>query len=67
MKPFITVLGDIAGLFLKQGQLSADDLGIIEIKQDCAFVGVKAVVAEGLIALVNNTRLKKKKVRLSIV
>ena len=59
--------GDIAGLFLKQGQLSADDLGIIEIKQDCAFVGVKAVVAEGLIALVNNTRLKKKKVRLSIV
>mgnify|MGYP001954024264 CR=1 FL=1 len=34
--------GDIAGLFMKQGQLSKDELGMIELKQDCAFVAVKA-------------------------
>ncbi len=55
--------GDIAGLFLKQGKLSKDDIGIIEIKPDCAFVAVKESKSKQLINLVNNSRLKKKKVR----
>ncbi|WP_378174709.1 DEAD/DEAH box helicase [Aquimarina sp. SS2-1] len=59
--------GDIAGLFFKQGKLSKDELGIIEIKPDCAFVAVKASKAKKVIEQVTNTRLKKKKVRVSMI
>jgi len=58
--------GDIAGLFLKQGKLSNDELGIIELKQDCAFVAVPALKANELIKTLNNTKLKNKKVRIAI-
>jgi superfamily II DNA/RNA helicase len=57
--------GDIAGLFLKQGNLSKDELGIIELKQDCAFVAVSKEKVHQVIEKTNNTRLKKKKVRIS--
>lgn len=57
--------GDIAGLFFRQGDLKNDELGIIELKQDCAFVSVKANKVDRLIADVNNQKLKKKKVRVS--
>ncbi|PHS09700.1 MAG: helicase [Kordia sp.] len=59
--------GDIAGLFCKQGKLTRDELGIIEIKPDCAFVAVKASKTKELISLTNNSRLKKKKVRISVI
>ena len=59
--------GDIAGLFFKQGRLSKDQLGVIELKQDCAFVAVPLNLTEELIARLNNSRLKKKKVRVSKV
>jgi len=59
--------GDIAGLFFKQGKLGKDELGIIEIKPDCAFVAVKASKANKVIEQVTNTRLKKKKVRVSML
>ena len=32
--------GDIAGMFFKQGDINKDQLGAIELKQDCAFVAV---------------------------
>ncbi|MEM6721019.1 MAG: DEAD/DEAH box helicase [Bacteroidota bacterium] len=57
--------GDIAGLFMKQGKLNKDELGMIELKQDCAFVAVKASKVKEVIQKTNNTRLKKKKVRVS--
>lgn len=56
--------GDIVGLFIKQGQLDKSELGVIEIKQDCAFVGVAATKANSIIALLDNVRLKKKKIRI---
>lgn len=59
--------GDIAGLFLKQGDLKMDELGNIELKQDCAFVAVPAGKAAGIIEKLNNSRLKKKKVRVRLV
>ena len=59
--------GDIAGLFFKQGAINQDQLGTIELKQDCAFVAVPVTIAEGLVEKLNNTRLKKKKVRVSII
>jgi superfamily II DNA/RNA helicase len=59
--------GDIAGLFFKQANLNKDELGTIEIKQDCAFVAVKASKTEAVIQSVNNSKLKKKKVRISLI
>ncbi len=58
--------GDIAGLFMKQGKLNKDELGVIELKQDCAFVAVQLYKAEQIIETLNNSRLKKKKVRISL-
>lgn len=59
--------GDIAGLFFKQGQLLQNELGTIELKQDCAFVAVPTSKTTKLIHQLNNIRLKKKKVRISLL
>ncbi|WP_299060943.1 DEAD/DEAH box helicase [uncultured Polaribacter sp.] len=59
--------GDIAGLFIKQGELTKEQLGVIELKQDCAFVAVPSTLKTQLIEKLNNTRLKKKKVRVTSV
>jgi len=59
--------GDIAGLFFKQGKLNNDQLGVIEIKQDCAFVAVQASVAKQVVQLLDNSKLKQKKVRVSCI
>ncbi|MCB9363832.1 MAG: DEAD/DEAH box helicase [Flavobacteriales bacterium] len=59
--------GDIAGIFMKQGNLTKDELGIIEIKQDCAFVAVAATKASQIVNQFDNTRMKKKKVRVNLV
>ncbi|OUS00105.1 helicase [Flavobacteriales bacterium 33_180_T64] len=59
--------GDIAGLFFKQSGLEKHELGIIELKQDCAFVAVPKAKVMSIIAKTNNTRLKKKKVRITEV
>lgn len=59
--------GDVAGFFMKQGKLNKDQLGIIEIKQDCAYVAVQASQIREVVQLTNNARLKKKKIRVSLV
>lgn len=59
--------GDIAGLFFKQGGLNKDELGRIELKQDASFVAVPASKSRKLIEELNNSRLKKKKVRISLM
>ncbi|CAN5403358.1 DEAD/DEAH box helicase [soil metagenome] len=59
--------GDIAGLFFKQGNLRHEELGNIELKQDCAFVAVPAEKASELIEILNNSKLKKKKVRVYLI
>ena len=59
--------GDIAGLFFKQGNVTQDQLGVIELKQDCAFVAVPVTIADKLVTTLNNSKLKKKKVRVMIV
>ena len=55
--------GDIAGLFIKKGNLKPDEVGAIELKTDCAFVAVTEEKADALCQQFNNTRLKTKKVR----
>lgn len=59
--------GDIAGLCFKQGKCGKNDVGIIELKNDCAFVAIKADKVKRLIKEVNNTKLKTKKVRVYLV
>lgn len=59
--------GDIAGLFFKQGNITKDQLGVIELKQDCTFVAVPLSIADTLVEKLNNTRLKKKKVRVTVL
>ncbi|WP_299121736.1 DEAD/DEAH box helicase [uncultured Tenacibaculum sp.] len=59
--------GDIAGLFFKKGDLTKEQVGIIELKQDCAFIAVPVIEAKRLVESLNNRRLKNKKVRISIV
>ncbi len=57
---------DIAGLFFKKGNLTKDQLGVIELKQDCAFVSVPIRETKRLIKELNNRRLKNKKVRITL-
>lgn len=59
--------GDVAGLFFKQGNLEKEQLGVIELKTDCAFVGVKTATLEKLLPKVNNMKLKEKKVRVTVI
>tara|TARA_R110002051_G_scaffold73143_1_gene132810 strand:- start:1161 stop:2477 length:1317 start_codon:yes stop_codon:yes gene_type:complete len=59
--------GDIAGLFFKQGEITKDQLGTIELLHDCAFVAVPVTIADALVDKLNNSRLKKKKVRITIL
>ena len=53
--------------FFKQGNLGKEDLGVIELKTDCAFVGVKTATLEKLLPKVNNMKLKEKKVRVTVI
>jgi len=57
--------GDIAGWFFKQGNLQKGELGGIELTPGNAFAAVLTHKADECIAKLNNTRLKKKKVRVS--
>ena len=56
--------GDIAGLFIKKGKLNGNQLGVIELKSDCAFVAVSSPKADDICNELNNQRLKKKKIRI---
>lgn len=59
--------GDIAGLFFKQGHLKPDELGVIELKQNCAFVAVPFDKAFELISVLNNSTIKKRKIRITLL
>uniref|UniRef100_UPI003F69ED53 DbpA RNA binding domain-containing protein n=1 Tax=Polaribacter sp. TaxID=1920175 RepID=UPI003F69ED53 len=59
--------GDIAGLFFKKGNLNKEQLGVIELKNDCAFVAIPKSESERLVQQLNNVYLKKKKVRVFLI
>jgi superfamily II DNA/RNA helicase len=56
--------GDLAGFFMKEGKLSKEELGMIELKQDCAFVAVKSDKVNSVVSSLNNSHLKKRKIRI---
>jgi superfamily II DNA/RNA helicase len=57
--------GDIAGLFIKQAGLEPYEVGHIEIKLDCTFVSIHRSQLTVALSKTNNTRVKKKKIRVS--
>lgn len=59
--------GDIAGFFFKEGKLKNGELGDIELKQESAFAAVKSDKVNQVIKLIDNKKLKTKKVRISVI
>lgn len=58
---------DIAGMLFKQGKLINGQIGLIELKNDCAFVSIKSSEVKEVLNRVNNIKLKKKKIRVSLI
>ena len=50
-------------MLFKQCHLEKSEIGTIELKQDCVFVAIPKNKASIIVDTINNTRLKKKKVR----
>lgn len=59
--------GDVAGFLIKKGGIKKDQLGLIEIKQNSCYVAVQKEITDQLIDNTNNSKLKKKKIRISIL
>ncbi len=57
---------DLVGSFFKKGELEKEDLGIVEVKDNCSYVAVKRSKAKRVIQLMNKQRIKKKKVLVQI-
>ncbi|MEJ7645815.1 MAG: DEAD/DEAH box helicase [Chryseolinea sp.] len=58
--------GDIAGLIIKKGGVSADDVGLITVLDHISFVAVKRTLATKLIDTIKEERLKKTKVKIAL-
>lgn len=56
--------GDLAGFFMKEGGLTQEQLGLIELKPECAFVAVHEKTVGTLLEKLNNQKIKKRKVRM---
>lgn len=59
--------GDIAGHFYKVGGIKKGELGQIELKPDCAFVAIPRQGADRYVRKLDNTRIKKRKVRVRLL
>lgn len=55
---------DIAGLFMKKGRLQKDEVGIIEVKDRCAYVAVKRVLVPDVLKMLSGERIKNKRVKI---
>lgn len=58
---------DIMGFVCKQGGLEAHQVGLIEIQNSCAYVSIPSSDTIGVVRTLNNTRIKKSKVRVARV
>lgn len=57
---------DLVGFFYKTGGLEKEELGHLEVKDKMSFVAVKSAKAKAVCTALNNKRIKKQKVRISI-
>lgn len=57
---------DIVGLLLKKGGLAKEDLGLIEVLDFSSYAAIKRNLAERVVALVKNEKIKGKKVKIEV-
>ncbi len=58
--------GDIAGFFMKTGGLAKDELGMIEIKDHCAYASVKKQKAKSLLEKTRNEKMKGRTYKITL-
>lgn len=58
--------GDIAGLLMKKGGVTADDVGLITTLDHASFVSVKRPLVKKLLANLKDERIKKLKVKIAV-
>lgn len=58
--------GDIAGFMTNQGELRAEDVGLIEVKDFFSFIAIRRTKATHVIHITKNARIKNKKAKLEI-
>ncbi len=57
--------GDIAGFLTNQGELKADDIGIIDVKDFSSFIAIRRTKASSLLHTTKDKRIKNKLAKLS--
>jgi len=57
---------DIVGLFLQKGDLTKDDLGLIEVKDTTSYIAVKRNKITQLLKKLNGEKIKGKKLKLEV-
>lgn len=55
--------GDVAGFLLQKGGLEKEDLGLIEIKESCAYAAVKREKMTALLARIREEKIKNMKAK----
>jgi Superfamily II DNA and RNA helicases len=58
--------GDIAGFLMQKGELKKDELGIIEVKDNCSFAAVKRDKVKNLLSKVKGHKIKNIKTIFSL-
>lgn len=59
--------GDILGFLAKKGQMKAEDVGIIEVKDHLSFVGIRKTHLSFLFHRIQKEKIKNKKVKFEIL
>lgn len=59
--------GDLAGFFIKVGGLRPEEVGVIEVRPECAYVAIAADRVSSVLPKVDSQKLKTKKVRVKRV
>ncbi|MBR2497016.1 MAG: DbpA RNA binding domain-containing protein, partial [Parabacteroides sp.] len=49
---------DVVGFLFQKGGLDKEDLGIVEIKESCAFAAVKREKVKGVLARIRDEKIK---------
>ena len=57
---------DIVGFLIKKGELEKDDIGLIEVKDTTSYVAVNRQKVVSLLKMLENQRLKNKKLKIEI-
>ena len=57
---------DIVGFFSQKGKLEKGDLGLIEVKDFISFAAVKSTKVKGLLQLIRDEKMKRKKFKIEV-